>query len=289
MNWYRENPWLGNFLLAVGTAILLALWLLWHAKRAFAGALAEFNIAAAERTRLEHLNPFPDEENFQKARAALDSYSASLNKLKDELGGQVLPATLIAPHEFQTRLRQAIVSIIEKARVNHVRLPENFHLGFDEFTAALPNTDDAVLLGQELRQFELLLGILIDSKVDAITDLKRVVGQTQTIAAATSQKKTLSVPNAARSNVEHASIDLTFAASASALRKVLNQIASCDRQFFIVRTLYVRNEQVTGPPRKQSAANAVGAAATLPNALKFIVGNEHVETTATIEILRFSF
>ena len=76
------------------------------------------------------------------------------------------------------------------------------------------------------------------------------------------------------------------------MRKVFNQIASSERQFFIVRTLYVRNEQVKGPSREQAAAGgkaAEAAAATSPSAIKFIVGNEHVENTARIEMVRFTF
>jgi len=72
----------------------------------------------------------------------------------------------------------------------------------------------------------------------------------------------------------------------------LNQIASSERQFFIARTVYVRNEQLKGPSRDQTgaAASTAAAATNQPNAaLKFIVGNEHVETTARIELVRFAF
>src|SRR6266480_4056797 len=110
MNWYRDNRWLGNFLIACGAALLILLWFVFHGKGSFDDAQSEFNAAAMERSRLEHLNPFPNEENFRKTQAALDEYGVTLTKLKDELRAQVIPATLLAPNEFQTRLRQAIVS-----------------------------------------------------------------------------------------------------------------------------------------------------------------------------------
>src|SRR5438270_6422568 len=294
MNWYRENRWLGNFLIAFAGAALLALWFLFHARRGFAEASAQFNEAAIERTRLEHLNPFPNEENFRKTQAALDTYGATLTKLKEELKAQVLPIPSIAPNEFQSRLRQAIVSITEKARTNRVKLPENFHLGFDEFATTLPGSAAAAAtLGQELGQVELLLGILIDARIDAITTLKRVTLPTETSAAPIPARKTPGPTNAAPGPVERSIVDLTFAAAPSAMRKVLNQIASSERQFFIVRTLAVRNEQLKGPSRE--AATASGgkavetAAATSPSAIKFIVGNEHVDNTARIEMVRFTF
>lgn len=293
MNWYRENRWLGNFLIAVASAALLALWFLFHARSSFAEASAQFNEAATERNRLEHLNPFPNEENFRKTQAALDNYGATLNKLKEELKAQVLAVAPIAPNEFQSRLRQAIVSTTEKARANRVKLPQNFRLGFDEFATTLPSSAAAASsLGQELAQVELLLGILIDARVDAITTLKRVSLPPETATTAATARKTPAAANGASKPVERSIVDLAFTASPLAMRKVLNQIASSERQFFIVCTWYVRNEQLKGPFREQTATAAkaaVTAATPSPSGIKFIVGNEHVENTARIEMVRFVF
>jgi len=289
MNWYRENRWLGNFLIAFAVTALLALWFLFGARSGFTEASAQFNEAATERNRLEHLNPFPNEGNFRKTQAALNDYGATLTKLKEELRARVLPVEPIAPNEFQSRLRRAIVNTTEKARANRVKLPENFHLGFDEFRTTLPTTAAAPLLGQELAQVELLFGILIDARVDAIAAVKRTTPPAEATAAPTPPPKKPSAPtNAAPPVVERAIVDLTFTASPSAMRKVSNQIASAERQFFIVRTLYVRNQQLKGPAREQTAATA-GTTPPPTSAIKFIVGNEHVEITARIEIVRFAF
>ena len=296
MNWYRENRWLGNFLIAFAVTALLALWFLFRARSGFTEASVQFNEAATERNRLEHLNPFPNEGNFRKTQAALNDYGATLTKLKEELRARVLPVEPIAPNEFQSRLRRAIVSTTEKARANRVKLPENFHLGFDEFRTTLPTTAAAPLLGQELAQVELLLGILIDARADSITTVKRILtpethstDSGQAPAATTpAARKPAGAANAAPAVFERAIVDLTFTASPSATRKVLNQIASGERQFFIVRTLYVRNQQLKGPDREQTSASA--ATTTPPiSAIKFIDGNEHVEITARIEMVRFAF
>src|SRR5207249_10765975 len=150
-----------------------------------------------------------------------------------------------------------------------------------------PTTAAAPLLGQELAQVELLFGILIDARVDAIAAVKRTVPPAGATAAPTPPKKPSGLANAPPAVVERTIVDLTFTASPSAMRKVLNQIASSDRQFFIVRTLYVRNEHQKRPSREQSNAAPAAATPTAPTSgLKFIVGNEHVETTATIETVR---
>src|SRR5438552_6142751 len=299
MNMCRENRWFGNFPIAFGVTTLRGIWFLCHAKAAFGDALTEFNAAATERSHLEHLNPFPNEENFRKTRAELDNYSATLNKLKDELSAQTLPIAPLAPNEFQSRLRRAILSTIEKARRNRVKLPENFHLGFDEFTTALPGSAaTAALLGQELGQVELLIGTMIDAQVDAITNIKRGTLPPETVpvqfgpATSPPTAQRSGPANVAPAVVERSMVDLTFTSSPSAMRKVLNQIASSERQFFIVRTLYVRNEQPKGPSREQTGATKAAettAAGNPTSAIKFIVGNEHVETTARIEMTGFAF
>src|ERR1700758_2223132 len=163
MDWFRENRWLGTFLIVFAIAVLASIYFLFEAKGGFDEASAQWNDASVERTRLEHLNPFPNEDNFQKMQAHLENYGAAVDKLKEELKKQVLPAPpTLAPNEFQSRLRQSINAVADKARTNRVRLPDNFNHGFDEYTAALPvSADVAKLLGQELAQVELLMNVLI--------------------------------------------------------------------------------------------------------------------------------
>ena len=292
MNWYRENRWLGNFLMAFAAGFVVALWFLFHAKGEYSDTAAQFNQVAMERARLEHLNPFPNEENFRKTQAALETYGATLNKTKEDLKSQVVPFVPLAPNEFQTRLREAIGNVTERARANRVKLPENFHLGFDEFTAALPDTAASPLLGQQLGQVELLANILIDNHIDAIVDLRRPTPTAPPQPPGPTPAARKPLPDAAKV-IERAVVDIAFTASPTALRKALNQIASFDRQFFIVRTLHVHNEQQKGPPREQAGAAATGSpapnAAGSPGAIKFIVGNEHLEAAASVELVRFTF
>jgi hypothetical protein len=91
-------------------------------------------------------------------------------------------------------------------------------------------------------------------------------------------------------------VDITFKAAPGVARKVLNEITSSNGQFFIIRTLYVHNEKDKGPPRERSAVptpppNLQASPGQSPGggALNFIVGNEHLEVSATIEMLRFTF
>jgi hypothetical protein len=310
MSWFQQNRWLGTFLIVSGVCTVVALFFLLRAKSGFEEVSARFNEAATERSRLERLDPFPNDANYRKMKVHLESYGAALENMKKELKTHVVPVTPLAPNEFQSRLRRAVVATADKARANRVKLPDNFHLGFDEFTAALPDTAAAPLLGQQLAQTELLINILMDARVDAVTALKRTrlpAGTAGTAATAATSTPALPVKAAAVSDrgynlklVERGVVDLTFTSSPAVARKVLNQIVSSNQQLYIIRTLRVRSEKEKGPPREQTAgaggvsttepaATTAAPKPTLSGAIKFIVGNEHIETSARIEMVRFTF
>jgi hypothetical protein len=307
MNWFRQNRWLGWFLILFGLATLLALFFLWRSRSAFAQATTRFDVAATERGRLERLDPFPSDPNYEKMKFYFDDYTAAVDKMKADLKERMLPIAPLAPNEFQSRLRQVTLATMEKARVNKVQLPRTFYMGFEEFASSLPTTAAAPLLGQQLSQIALLMNILIDARIDSVTALKRTKLPEEGGAVTSTPPPVLTgktAPAPAGTKVfERNVVDLTFVASQPTARKVLNQIASSSQQFYIIRTLYVKNEKSTGPPREGGeAANAGGAApgSTPPAgatpsgpgggaALKFIVGTEHIQTSIKLEMLRFKF
>lgn len=304
MIWFRQNRFLGAFLVALTVATLGALVFSWMAKSGFAKAKAQFDENASELNRLQRLPAFPNDPNLRKMKTQADDYAAELNKTKEELKKHVLPVPALAPNEFQARLRQTMAAVGEKARANRVKLPENFYLGFDEFAAALPDTAAAPLLGQELAQAELLVNTLIDARVDGITSFKRVTAPdlrgpatpAPTQAPAAGPRK----PGAAAAPpIERNAVDLTFVSNPGSARQAINQITTAGEQFYILRTLHVLNEKDTGPPREgepaaagEAAASAAPAASPAParnTALRFIVGTERIKTSARVEMLRFNF
>lgn len=316
MNWFQQNRFLGTFLIVFGVATLVALYFFWSARSSFAEAKARFDENATELSRLQRLTPFPNEPNLRKMKAQAEDYAKGLEKLKEELKARVLPAPPMAPNEFQSRLRQAMTALSDKARANRVKLPDNFYLGFDEFAAALPDTAAAPVLGQEIAQVELLLNLLVDARVEAVTSLRRIPATERTGPApsptpspARRGSGPASAAPAAPPLVERATIEVAFLATPGATRRVLNQISTAQQQLYVIRTLHIVNEKDKGPPREAAGAvgagvsparagsvppatrgNAAGTAAAPPNtALTFIVGNERVQTAARIEMLRFTF
>jgi hypothetical protein len=309
MNWFRENRFLGTFLILFGLCTLGAVLFLFSAKRDWDEASTRFNQTAAELNRLEQLAPYPNPENLRKMKAHADNYATAFAKLKDELKRRVAPVAPMAPNEFQSHLRVAISAIADKARANKVKLPDKFYLGFDEFASALPNEVAAPLLGQELAQVEWLLNTLLDAHVEALTSFRRTPlpeehGTAPALPSPTpaAGEKPGTVPAGAKL-LERNVVEATFISTPGSARKILNQIAGANQQFYIVRLLHVRNEKEKGPSREVTVetpavvpaapspapAGSPGAKPAPGPALNFIVGNEHIETTAKIEIVRFTF
>ena len=304
MNWLRDHRFIGTFMIILGVCTIGAGGFLFSAKSERDDAALRFDLTAAELNWLERLVPFPSGENLRKMKAQADDYATALAGLKAELQTRILPVASMAPNEFQSRLRLAMIAAAGKARTNKVRLPDKFYLGFDGFASVLPNEVAAPLLGQELAQIEWFLDILFEARVDALTSFHRTpLPEEQGSAPAPPNRKppasALAVPRLLDRNV----IDVTFISTPVAARKVLNQIAGAPQQFFITRLLHVRNERDKGPARELAAdaagvplgtsfpspAGAAEAKRSTAGALNFIVGEERIEISARIEIVRFTF
>lgn len=306
MSWFRENRFLGAFLIVVSVCTVTAVWFLLSAKGDWDGAMSRFDLTAAELNRLERLAPYPSEENLRKMKADAEDYATALKKLKGELTTHAFPLAPMAPNEFQSRLRLAVAAVVDKARAKNVKLPDKFYLGFDEFASALPGEVAASLLGQELAQIEWLLNTLFEARVEALTAFHRRPlpeenGTAPGLPTSTPPGKrpgAIASPRVLERNV----VEATFVSTPAAARKVLNQIAGANEHFFIVRLLHVRNEKDKGPPREMAAdttavvavsspmpAGSPATKSSTPGSLSFIVGNERVETSMRIEIVRFAF
>src|SRR2546430_2830540 len=259
MNWFRENPFWSAFIAIAGGAFLLAAGFLWWTKGSYEDAMAKYRESAAEQTRLESGNPYPSAANVSKMKTYLDNYKATLDKLKGELKTRMLTEAPLAPNEFQTRLRQAIIHTAENARNNRVKLPANFFLGFDEFVSSLPSPEDAPALGQELSQVQLLLNTIIEARVDAITAFHRISHPGTATAASpapSATPRTASKPSPGLRLIEHRTVEFAISASPTAGRRVLNQISADNEQFFIIRAIYVKNQKDKGPPRDNAGPTA---------------------------------
>src|SRR5438105_13093715 len=123
MNWFQQNRWLGTFRSVFGLCVLIAGVLFFFSRSNWRRVRSMFDRAAAERSRLERLDPFPNDAKYRKMKVLLENYSAALDKLKEELKTEVVPAPPLPPNEGQSRLLQTMRATTRRARINQVQLP----------------------------------------------------------------------------------------------------------------------------------------------------------------------
>src|SRR5438132_7326939 len=251
MKWFQQNRWLGTFLIIFGICVLFAGFLFYWTRGNWSDARQAFDKAAAERSRLQRLDPFPNDANYGKLNVLLENYSVALDKFKEELKKEAVPETPLAPNEFQSRLRQAVIATLNRAHANNVKLPDKFELAFDEFTTVLPKTSIAPLLGQELSQIQMLINVLLDAKVDSVTSFHRAPlpeerGVSPPPAATPTPGRNGSATRGAKLSEPSATppellkrnvVDLTFKEEPDVARKDVNEIARVTRQIIINHTL----------------------------------------------------
>ncbi len=304
MIWFRQNKFLGSFLIAFALGALLAGAFLFYEKSAADAEQTRLETTLNELNRLRSSKPFPDTANLQKTKVQAVNYHASLGALESELKARTLPLVSLQPNEFQTQLRDAVVALTENAAANKIKLPANFYLGFDEYATSLPNSTAAPLLGQELHAITMLAGWIVDARVDALTSFTRTpLPEEKPAAPLTPAQKRGARPSkgsagaAGRSLLAARALDVAFSASPAAARKVLNEVATAKEQLFIIRVLNVKNQVDKGPPRGVAPASEAAppppagatpgrSGATTPApAIHFIVGGEHLDVSAKIEII----
>jgi hypothetical protein len=297
---FRNSPFWSGITIAIGAAFLVAMALLWWTKGNFDEAREQYNTSMSALRQLEGSNPYPSTANVQKMKAHLENYRTSLGNLKTELTQHVQPVAPLPPNEFQMHLREALTATAANARIHRVKLPENFNLGFAEFVAALPSSADAPKFGQELAQIQLLLNIIIEARVDAIRTFRRVPREASAMVTPVVTPPRAGVNANVPKPLERNTVEFGISGSPVAVRRVINEICSASEQFFVIRSLHVKNQKDKGPPREIApenastpvpAANPVTSPPASPPpmaALNFIVGNEHLDASARVEMVNFA-
>lgn len=286
MNWIKENKFVSGFLAAMVVGIAVFGFLLYSSWNHFSEVSTTYSAQASALKRLQSLNPYPDEENLKKTREQKDAYVSSIVGLEKRLSEMKFPVQPMEPAAYQDILRKTVSAAVEKANKNGIKLPEKFYGGLEVYQTAPPkDTAAATALGRELKSIELVVNILLDSKIDSITSISRTQLPEET--GAKPAEKTL---------VKKHSFTIGFTADQASMRRALNEISSSKEQFLVIRMLRIKNENEKGPSRLDASGLAAGAPVTTgtatdanaANALKFVVGNEKLNTLATIDILDFA-
>jgi hypothetical protein len=294
MNWIRQNSFLAAFF-AITTVVAIVLSVLLYLQYDKYSAVADqFTNQSAELKRLQGLSPYPSEDNLKKLSAQKLGVDASITNLQAQLIKMELPSEPATPEQFQDRLRASVVSTVELARQNGVKLPEKFYLGFDGYETLPPKPEATKALAKQMAGIELVFKDLLANKITQLDSIKRspLIEEDQ---KGSSQKPAPAL-QAQKGPVQKSSFEVGFKAELNQVRRILNTVVKTDNQFFIIRGLQIKNESPKAPTKKETEEAKVGSAASEPGksttgeaqpTLKFILGAEKVDVVAQIEIVNF--
>jgi hypothetical protein len=279
MNWIQENKFLAGFFAALIAGVAGFGFLLYSSIGNYSEVSDNYARQATELKRLQTLVPYPNEENLKKMRDQKDAYVAGIHSLEQNLSTLEFPLAPMRPEEFQDELKKTVNETLDRANETGTKLPAKFYLGFDIYQSTLPKGEAAAPLGRELKAISNAVGLILNGRVDAILDIKRVSLPEEVDAKAAAQRKQL---------VSKYPFEITFVADQGRFRRVLNDIVSSQKQFYIVRSLTVKNEKQTGPSRQGGGPDPAAPNGEGAGKLRFIVGTEKLTVTAKIEVVDFT-
>lgn len=301
MSWVKQNSFLAGFLGATVVAAGVLGYLLFQAKGEYSTRYSEYEQEASELNRLEGMRPYPNEENVKKLEAQRNEYVAEADKLVATASALEFEETPVSATEFQDKLRVAVDDVNQRAAARNMEVPKPFSLGFERYLTDLPRPEAAGPLARQLAAVKLAVDSVIDSQVGAIKSFTRPELPQERGAVAGEDAKKAPSGKASEVLVEKHPIEMVLFGKQPQIRNALNKIVTSDKQFFIPRLISVVNEQQEGPPRAPEGMaapapaapggdpSAPAAAPAAPGKLaEYIVGEENVEFTITLEIADFA-
>ena len=314
MNWIQENKFLTGFFSALLIGVGVLGYLLYSAMGENAEVHDKYTTQATELHRLQTLTPYPNEANLKKLRDQKQSVGEATAAVQKTVSARVLPQQEMTPTQFQDKLRASVSAIGAKAKANNTNLPDKFYMGFDAYQNALPPERAATPLGHQLQAIELALNLLLDAKIDSLNALRRTPlpeeGGTGTTGGTTTpgagagnrggeRRGQGGGQNAERPLVSKIPFEIEFTADQVRFRRFVNDLAGSKQQFYILRTLTIKNQNPAPPPKvdpnaapaanpDSGAAPGASPAANVPGALKFVVGTEKLDVAMRIDIVDFA-
>lgn len=302
MNWIKENKFLTGFFAAMLVGLGVLGYFLYSAMGAYDEATARYTGLSSELSRLQNLPVSPSQKNLAALAAQKEEAVKVIAAFQTSLAAKTFPTESMSPEQFQDKLKATKNSVVEKAG-SKTKLPEKFFLGFDVYETRAPEKDAAAPLAHELKAIEWLMGQLIESGVTEVKSIKREPLPEESGKKSGGEKGDKKGKNLVNSHP----VEISIQCRQNALAPFLNALVSLKApQFYIVRTISVKNQNEKGPP-KVAAAPPPPPPAPLPvgtpqpntpvatppppqpvAAASYIVGEEQIDVTMQIDIVDFA-
>jgi hypothetical protein len=276
MNWIKENKSLAAvFGVMIVGAIALGVWL-YSSYAGYTAKREEWDTTHAQIKRLESEKLYPNPANAAEKEQLVTEYAQQVELLRTALLDPSVQQGIksLSETEFQARLKER-VNAVRAAANGNMTLPDNFALGFEEYTGSLPRSADvAAELGLHLDVIEKLVTTLVESGVKSLDGFERAPLPNEKgnppapkAAAAAPQKAKggkkplISEETAAEPVLDRYTVKMFLTADQAPFQAVLNTLSDPAKMphFVVVRLLRVENEQTESPLKEAIRSQARGA------------------------------
>ena len=248
MNWIKENKFLTGFIVVTLLGAGALAYLVMSAKATLDEADQRYNAAASELTRLQSGAPFPDAGNLKKMEDLKKVHHAAIEDLQKNLAATQFPLDPLEPAKFQDMLKTTVDRVKAAAAAADVKLEDKFYMGFDRYQTEPPKPEAAAPLGRMLKSMELVVGMLIDSKISQITELKRDL-----LPEESGKKEPSAKPGAKEDStkalVTRHPFEVAFVAHEGKFHNFVNAVVTSKKQFLVPKAVTVKNDKEQGPSR----------------------------------------
>ncbi len=314
MNWVQENKFLTTLLVVLVVGVGALGFLAFTASTAHEAASARYTDAANEFNRLRRLQPYPNKQNLEKLAGQKTEATQVINEFQAELAKKEFPLTPISPTDFQDELKKSVTAVRAKAKEAGVKLgdkeTDKFYLGFDRYETTPPESGATAVLGRQLKAIEWVVELVIANRVAEMKlirlELPEEKGKGGKPAADAGKGRDNRDARDSRGGgkprqdlVSYYPFDVVITGKQAQIANILNAVISPKApQFYVPRSIRVRNQKDKGPPRVVEAAaapvvdpanpNAPAPAAPAAPPPTFIAGEELVEAAIRFDIVDFS-
>ncbi|MCG3148127.1 MAG: hypothetical protein PCFJNLEI_01569 [Verrucomicrobiae bacterium] len=260
--WLRDNLSVLLFSVAFVCILGAVIWFLRAAGTEQATVVQELDIKKGELQRLQSNKIYPSVENIEVLKRDQEQLRRLYGLLQNAaLREAIHPPDLEREIDFAQLMRATVARLSDSAKKNDVKVEESFTWGFSRYVTTIPCKNPAVkgddckrllrALAKQLLIVEKLSGILIDSKVSAITAIRRSEIESGTSADSLAAPLT----DDAKSLYRTYPFEVQFSADTDALRRFLNTLAQANH-LYIVRSIQigavVQQIQLPAAPRPTS-------------------------------------
>lgn len=254
MSWIKENL----FGAALGgiTAVAAGGLLYWGLRGSsrVESATERFQSAADEVTSLARAPLYPSDENHDGKSKALSDYRGSLDALQKKfLTFRPEKIADIPPAEFGSKVLDTVGKAKKALDEAAVKYPENFALGFEQYTGKPAEQGATGILTYQLEATGDLVAMLAAARPSAVLNVHRPA-----LPEETRGKWQPGESEVARS----LPLELVFRGSEKSARGFLNSLVNSESHFFVVRSMRVMNQVKKGPTAEDAKFEAAKPAAT---------------------------